>query len=107
MKESETTAANPAAPCSSCGGAHAGTSVNVEIVIRKGHVRRASMAADGVCEAAQGAHGIEHGMVLMGAILLVERLAAAYHCDPRSIISKMGRCFDVKDSYLRAPTRCN
>lgn len=74
----------------------------IEIAIRKGHVRRASLAADAVYSAAQGADGVENGVVLMSAILLIERLATAHQCDPRSVVNKIVRCFDIRDGYLRA-----
>ena len=100
------TKASHASGCTLCGdGADAPS--NLEIVIRRGHVRRASLAADGVYMAARGTEGIENGVVLMSAILLIARLATAHHCDPRSVLSQIARCFEIKEAYVRAPKAQN
>ena len=70
----------------------------VEIAIRKGHVRRAIRAADSVLAAAKDPLGsdVEKGVVLMTAVLLVERLATASGHDPNAVLRKMADCFTVK-----------
>lgn len=70
----------------------------VEIAIRKGHVRRAIRAADAVFAAAKDPLGgdVEQGVVLMTAVLLVERLAAASGHEPNAVLRKMADCFTVK-----------
>jgi hypothetical protein len=70
----------------------------LEIAIRKGHVRRAIRAADSVFVAAKSILGgeIEQGVVLMTAVLLVERLATASGREPNAVLSKMADCFAVK-----------
>ena len=93
--------------CSLCGHGVSGSPSEVEIAIRKGHVRRASLAADGVYGLAQSSEGVEPGVVLMSAILLIERLASAHQCDPRAVITKIARCFDIRDGYLRAAKEQN
>jgi hypothetical protein len=67
-----------------------------DIPIRKGHVRRAIRAADAVCAAANGDEGDEPGVVLMTALLLVERLASAHGCEPAAVLQKMADSFDIK-----------
>jgi hypothetical protein len=39
---------------------------------------------------------IEQGVVLMTAVLLVERLATASGREPNAVLSKMADCFTVK-----------
>ena len=69
-----------------------------EIAIRKGHVRRAIQAADSVFAAAQATPdgGVEQGVVLMTALLLVERLAVASGHEPNAVLRKMEDCFTAK-----------
>lgn len=95
-----------ASKCPQCGVALRSDLGDLEIAIEKGHVRRASRAADGVFEAAGGRRP-EHGVVFMTAILLIERLAHAYGCDPRRVIQEIGQCFDFRDSQLRSEDHSN
>lgn len=70
----------------------------LEIAIRKGHVRRAIRAADSVFAAAKDPLGsdVEQGVVLMTAVLLVERLATASGHEANAVLRKMADCFTVK-----------
>jgi hypothetical protein len=108
MKNSTIKATNPAvASCAQCGHEGHARPSTLEITIKKGYVRRASLAADGVYASAQTPQGTENGVVLMSAILLVERLAKAHSCDPRAVISTMARCFDARDRFMTAPRERN
>ena len=107
MKDYASKATATSAICQACGHSDGEAASSPAIMIRQGHVRRASLAADGVCTAARGTQGVEHGVILMTAILLVERLANTYKCDPRQILSQMARCFDIKDRYKRTPRHEN
>jgi hypothetical protein len=75
-----------------------GAAPKLEIAIRKEHVRRAIRAADSVLAAAKSVVGseVEQGVVLMTAVLLVERLAAASGREPTAVLSKIAECFAVK-----------
>jgi hypothetical protein len=82
----------------------------LDISVKKGHVQRAIRVADTVENAA--AIGTpdqqpEPGMVLMTALILVERLAAAHHCEPADILHKMASCFAFKQSHAEALKQCN
>jgi hypothetical protein len=92
--------------CPECGSPVCSDSGDLEIAIKKGHVRRASRAADAVFAAAGGPPP-ELGVVLMTAILLIERLARAYTCDPRRVIQEIEHCFDVRDGHLRSDDPSN
>src|SRR5262245_33368831 len=102
MKDSEGKQAVDRDVCSHCGRVSCDSGASLDIAIEKGHVRRASRAADGVYAAANAPRGTAHGVVFMTAILLVERLATAYNCDPRVILGKIARCFDVKEAHQRS-----
>lgn len=78
-----------------------------QISIQRGDVRRASRAADGVFLAARGPNGLENGVVLMSAILLIERLAAAHRCGPRAVIRLIEHCFEQKAALMRASGPCS
>jgi hypothetical protein len=78
-----------------------------QISFKTGDVRRASRAADGVYLAARGPNGPENGVVLMSAILLIERLAAAHQCDPRAVIRTIEHCFDKKAKLMHATDHRN
>jgi hypothetical protein len=93
--------------CTRCGREHCDCAATQEIPIRKGHVRRAVRASDEVFAAASGVEDVEHGVVLMTAILLVERLARAHHCEPRVILQRIAECFALKQKHLRSKPRCN
>ena len=79
-------------------------SPTVQIAIRKGDVRRAIHAANAVYELARetSKSDVEDGMVLMTAVLLVERLAAASNCEPISVLNKMADCFEFKKLYAKS-----
>src|SRR5262245_50586469 len=62
--------------CPQCGRPTRTDADELQIAIEKGHVRRASRAADGVFEAAGGERPAR-GVVFMTAVLLIERLAHA------------------------------
>lgn len=78
-----------------------------QIFIKTGDVRRASRAADSVYLAAQGPNGPENGIVLMSAILLIERLASAHRCDPRAVLRMIEQCFEKKAELMQATDHCN
>ena len=78
-----------------------------QISIQKSDLRRASRAADGVYLAARGPKGPQSGVVLMSAILLIERLATAHRCDPRGVIRMIELCFEKKAELARRSDRCN
>lgn len=82
--------------CQLCGRADCPGHNPADIPILKGHVRRAIRAADAVCAAAAGEEGQEPGMVLMTALLLVERLANAQGCEPAAVLQKMADSFETK-----------
>ena len=79
----------------------------VEIFVEKGHVRRAIVAANGVDRVAQGPEGPEAGVLLMTALLLVERLAKKYESEPHVLLAKMANCFELKRRHTEAPRRRN
>lgn len=73
-----------------------------QIPIRKGQVRRAIRVADAACAAATGESGeVEAGLVMMTAILLVERLATASGCTPMAVLNKMAECFELKRVFSK------
>ncbi|HKP57752.1 MAG TPA: hypothetical protein VJV78_13565 [Polyangiales bacterium] len=78
-----------------------------EISIQRGDVRRAARAADGVFRVAHGPNGLESGVVLMSAILLIERLAAAHGCRPLAVIRLIEHCFEQKAALTRASGPCS
>lgn len=71
-----------------------------EILIKQGHVRLASRAADSVYLTAGGSEGTDNGVVLMTALLLVQRLSTTHECDPRDVLGQIARCFDVKEGAI-------
>jgi hypothetical protein len=79
----------------------------LEIVIRKGDVRRAIRAADSVFVAARSllSGEVTQGVVLMTAVLLVERLATASGREPGVVLSKMADCFAVKRELAKTLKR--
>jgi hypothetical protein len=79
------------------------------IPIKKGHVRRAMRAADQVYAEAKNPLGddTEPGVVLMTAVLLVERLAQASGCDPGAVLHKMADCFEFKRRYANNMKDCS
>jgi hypothetical protein len=85
--------------CAHCGCEVANDPSKLDIAIKKGDVRRASKVADGVFSAARGHFGVEQGVVFMTTILLIERLAAARNCDPRTILRKVAGCFQLKEQF--------
>lgn len=82
--------------CQLCGRSDCPGHDPAEIPILKGHVRRAIRAADAVCAAAVSDDGPEPGVVLMTALLLVERLATAQGCEPAAVLQKMADSFETK-----------
>jgi hypothetical protein len=87
--------------------AGARTTTGARIPIRKSHVRRAIRAADAVCAASKSAPGQrdEAGVVLMTAVLLVERLARTAGCEPDAVLSQLSDCFELKRAYEQLPKR--
>lgn len=83
-----------------CGRTGCNGARRTDIVVEKGHVRRAIVAADAVSRMATGAQGPENGVVLMTALLLVERLARAYACEPHAMLAKMATCFELKRRHI-------
>ncbi|HET8937649.1 MAG TPA: hypothetical protein VFN67_29600 [Polyangiales bacterium] len=78
------------------------------VSIEKGHVRRASEAADQVFAAASADKvKVESGVVFMTAILLIERLAKIHGCDPSSIIHNIAGCFDFKAKHMHVDKPLN
>ena len=73
----------------------------VAIAIKKGHVRRAIRAADLVnAEAKHPLTGeTERGVLLMTAVLLVERLATGSGCDPDAVLERMADCYAFKRRF--------
>jgi hypothetical protein len=89
--------------CEKCGRDDcAGPPPRLEIPIEKGNVRRAIGLADAVYCDATSAEGTANGVVLMTAMLLLERLAASYQCDPLAVLDKVARCFALKRKYTDA-----
>jgi hypothetical protein len=90
-----------------CGRVDCQGSRPLDIPVGKEHVARAMLAADGVCRAALGSEGTDTGVVLMTALLLVERLATSLGCEPDAVLAKLSRCFELKRRYKAAPSRRN
>ena len=85
----------------------ADASVTRDIVVEKGHVRRALRAAEIVYREAAPSEGKDNGVVLMTAVLLVERLATALDRDPLCVLDTMARCFNFKRKHLEGLKRSN
>jgi hypothetical protein len=77
------------------------TAAPLSIAIKKGHVRRAIRAADLVnAEAKHALTGeTERGVLLMTAVLLVERLASGAGCDPNAVLERMADCYAFKRRF--------
>lgn len=75
----------------------------LRIPIKKGHVRRAMRLAEAVNEGSRDdvSGDLEPGLVLMTAVLLVERLAGASGCPPTAVLDKMADCFALKRAYAK------
>lgn len=97
---------DPEAECR-CGRAGCGCARALDIVVEKGHVRRAIAAANTVSDAATGANGPEAGVVFMTALLLVERLATAFDCEPGVLLARMANCFELKRRHAGSLSRHN
>jgi hypothetical protein len=82
-------------------------SVTRDIVVDKGHVRRALRAAEIVFREAAPNGGKDNGVVLMTAVLLVERLAISLNRDPLCVLDTMARCFDFKRKHVQSLKRPN
>lgn len=41
------------------------------------------------------------------SMLLTERLATAYRCDPSTVLEKIARCFALKRRYVDGLKHCN
>ena len=82
---------------------------SVSIPIKRGHVGRAVRSADLVCAEANDSitGSTERGIVLMTAILLVERLATSVGCDPCAVLDRMADCFEVKRRYVESLKHCS
>jgi hypothetical protein len=78
-----------------------------DIVVEKGHVRRARRAMEMVVRQATRAHGRDNGVVLMTAVMLVECLAKSLDRDPLRVLDTMARCFDFKRRHLEAQKQAN
>lgn len=101
---------DPEGCCQHCGRIGCAGPLALDIPVQKGHVQRAIRAADAVYEAAADGKSdsqVEPGMVLMTALLLVERLAVAHDCAPASILQKMASCFEFKQQHAAALKHCN
>lgn len=72
----------------------------MNIVVEKQHLRRAIAAANRVSDAGTEQRAPDSGVIFMTAVLLVERLAATFRCDPHAVLTKMAACFDLKRRYL-------
>lgn len=59
-------------------------------------MRRASAVASAALQLATTENGPEDGVVLMTALMLVERLASSHGCEPRAMLVKMANCFALK-----------
>jgi hypothetical protein len=101
---------NDSESCQRCGYPTDETAAALDIPIKKGDVRRAIRAADGVEAAATQDDGAstpnakdpEPGVVLMTAVLLIERVAATYECEPAAVLNHIARCFELKQEHLTA-----
>lgn len=76
----------------------------MDIVIDKPRLRRAIVAANSVSDAATNTEGDspDTGVVFMTAVLLVERLAASFDCEPRALLEKMANSFELKREFAAA-----
>lgn len=90
--------------CSFCGHDSSDRPAKLDIPVLKGHVRRASRAADRVFAEAGSPGEVEDGLVLMTAILLVERLATSHACDHQRVLETIAQCFQLRDEALRSVT---
>jgi len=90
--------------CTACGREPQPKSVDLHVPIRKGHVRRAIQAANMVHTDATGPNGLEDGILLMTAVLLVERMATKHACEPSVVLEKIASCFKLKQR-LTEPVR--
>ena len=70
-------------------------------------MRRAIRATESVYREAYGSGRKENGVVLMAAVLLVERLASSLDRDPLSVLDTIARCFDFKRKYVSSLRRGN
>ena len=86
--------------------AHEGQ-IKRDIIVDKGHVRRALRVTEVVYREPLFNQGKDNGVVLMTAVLLVERLAASLECDPLVVLENMARCFAFKRRYLQSLKGCN
>lgn len=90
--------------CERCGHSNCDGTDLLDIPIEKGHVRRAIRAADAVYASAAkvggAAHEVESGVVLMTAVLLVERMAAAHNSAPGAVLNLIASCFDLKQRHM-------
>jgi hypothetical protein len=99
---------NDSESCQRCGYPADESAAALDIPIKKGHVRRAIRAADGVAAAAAKGDGAstphakdpEPGVVLMTAVLLIERVAATYECEPAAVLNHIARCFEMKQELV-------
>lgn len=93
--------------CEWCGRESCGRPVKVDLEVDRGHVRRASIAANHVYAQACGPAGTENGLVFMTTILLVERLAHAFACEPEAVLHKVLHCFLLKRRLSQSMKPCN
>lgn len=85
--------------CGVCNQDRCTCPVKPAIGIKHGDVRRGMRAANLAYEEARTEGVIANGVVLMTAILLVERLANSLNLEPLRVLQTMARCFEHKRQY--------
>jgi hypothetical protein len=87
--------------CTQCGQTSCEHTLKRDILVEKGDVRRAFRAVDVVLRSVTTHGRAPNGVLLMTAVLLVERLATSLDRDPLSVLTTMARCFDIKRKFAR------